>query len=71
MDHDTATYCEKNGKAAENGLFAALLANEGIQGPIEALEGSNGWFHAVTDKIDYNMLKGRHHLLLHDMVCLR
>ncbi len=54
------------GKAAENGVFAAMLANEGIKGPIEALEGSNGWFHAVTDKIHYEYLKSSDHLLLHD-----
>ncbi len=54
------------GKAAENGLFAAMLAKEGMQGPTEALEGPNGWFHAVTDKVDESCLKGSGHLLLHD-----
>ncbi|MBO6266419.1 MAG: MmgE/PrpD family protein [Acidaminococcaceae bacterium] len=54
------------GKAAENGMFAAMLANEGVQGPTEALEGPNGWFHAVTDSVDETMLKGCNHLLLHD-----
>ncbi|MBR3334842.1 MAG: MmgE/PrpD family protein [Clostridia bacterium] len=54
------------GKAAENGIFAAMLAKEGVQGPTEALEGPNGWFHAVTDEIDETMLKGSDHLLLHD-----
>ena len=54
------------GKAAENGLFAAMLAKEGMQGPTEALEGPNGWFHAVTDKADESCLKGSDHLLLHD-----
>ncbi len=54
------------GKAAENGLFAAMLANEGVQGPTEALEGPNGWFHAVTDRVEMQMLKGSDHLLLHD-----
>jgi 2-methylcitrate dehydratase PrpD len=54
------------GKAAENGVLAAMLANEGIQGPAEALEGPNGWFHAVSDKIDEKCLKGSGHLLLHD-----
>ena len=39
------------GKAAENGVFAAMLAKEGVKGPTEALEGPNGWFHAVTDEI--------------------
>lgn len=54
------------GKAAENGVFAAMLANAGVQGPTEALEGQNGWFHAVTDEYDAELLKGSDHLLLHD-----
>lgn len=54
------------GKAAENGMFAAMLANEGVQGPTEALEGQNGWFHAVTDEVHEEYLKGSDHLLLHD-----
>lgn len=54
------------GKAAENGVFAALLAYKGVQGPIEALEGKNGWFHAVTDVVYDEMMKGSDHLLLHD-----
>ena len=55
-------------KAAENGILAAMLANEGVKGPSEALEGPNGWFHAVTDSYDPVMLKGAEdgHLLLHD-----
>lgn len=54
------------GKAAENGVFAAMLANEGVQGPTESLEGQNGWFHAVTDEVNEKMMKGADHLLLHD-----
>ena len=54
------------GKAAENGIFAAMLAYEGVQGPSEALEGQNGWFHAVTDYVDEKCLKGTNHLLLHE-----
>ena len=54
------------GKAAENGVFAAMLANAGIRGPEEALEGRNGWFHAVTEHTDLSMMKGSDHLLLHD-----
>ena len=54
------------GKAAENGIFAAMLANEGVQGPTEALEGQNGWFHAVTDEVHEEFLKGSNHFLLHD-----
>lgn len=54
------------GKAAENGVFAAMLANEGVQGPTESLEGPNGWFHAVTDEVHEEFMKGSDHLLLHD-----
>ena len=54
------------GKAAENGVFAALLAHGGVRGPEEALEGQNGWFHAATDEIHPEMLQGSDHLLLHD-----
>ena len=54
------------GKAAENGVFAAMLAKEGVRGPSQALEGPNGWFHAVTDQYDESMLQGGDHLLLHD-----
>ena len=54
------------GKAAENGVFAAILAHEGIRGPEESLEGPNGWFHAVTDSYDPEMMKASGHLLLHD-----
>lgn len=55
-------------KAAENGVFAAMLAQKGIEGPIEALEGKNGWLHAVTESFDETFLKGADdgHLLLHD-----
>lgn len=54
------------GKAAENGVFAAMLANAGVRGPAEALEGQNGWFHAVTDQVHVEFLNGSDHLLLHD-----
>ncbi|MBR3294035.1 MAG: MmgE/PrpD family protein [Oscillospiraceae bacterium] len=53
-------------KAAENGVFAAMLAKEGVQGPTEALEGQNGWFHAVTDHVELQYLRPSDHLLLHD-----
>ncbi len=54
------------GKAAENGAFAAMLVNEGVHGPIEALEGKNGWFHAVSNSYNEACLKGTGRLLLHD-----
>lgn len=54
------------GKAAENGVFAAMLANEGVSGPLEALEGPNGWFHAATNQVNVELMKGTDYLLLHD-----
>ena len=54
------------GKAAENGVFAAMLAKEGVKGPTESLEGKNGWFHATTDRFDPACLKGSDRLLIHD-----
>ena len=53
-------------KAAENGVLAAMLASKGMQGPTEALEGPNGWFHAVTDEVHKEYLNGTDHLQLHD-----
>ncbi len=53
-------------KAAENGVLAAMLVSEGVQGPTESLEGQNGWFHAVTDEVHEEFLAGTDHLLLHD-----
>ena len=55
-------------KAAENGVFAAMMAAEGIKGPTEALEGPNGWFKAVTDSYNEDALvrKPGEHLLLHE-----
>lgn len=55
-------------KAAESGMFAAMLSNQGIKGPKEALEGKNGWFHAVADEYDESLLQGASdgHLLLHE-----
>lgn len=54
------------GNAARNGVFAAMLASEGVQGPAESLEGQNGWFHAVTDDVHEEYMNGSGHLLLHD-----
>lgn len=54
-------------RAAEAGLLAASFANEGMKGPAEALEGPNGWFHAVTDHVNHDKLlrKESDPLLMH------
>ena len=54
------------GKAAENGVFAAMLAYAGVKGPTESLEGRNGWFHAVSEDIHSEYLLSSDHLLIHD-----
>lgn len=54
-------------KAAETGVFAAKLAQAGIKGPLNCLEGPNGWFKAVTERYNENLLmREEEHLLLHD-----
>ncbi len=40
------------GKAAESGIIAALLTNEGIWGPRDILEGESGFLRAFSDEFD-------------------
>jgi len=42
------------GKAAQNGLLAALLAEKGFTASTVALEGFDGWGQAVSTKQDWN-----------------
>lgn len=55
-------------KAAETGVFAARLAQNGVKGPLNCLEGPHGWFKAVTDSVNESMLidKSGGRLLMHD-----
>lgn len=54
-------------RAADTGVFAAQLAQAGVEGPLKFLEGPNGWFHAVTETVNINMItKNYDHLLVHD-----
>ena len=54
-------------KAAETGVFAARLAQRGIKGPENCLEGPHGWFKAVTDIVEESIITERFdHLLIHD-----
>lgn len=54
-------------KASETGVFAARLAQSGVKGPLNFLEGPNGWLHAVADSVDELMIiKDFEHLLIHD-----
>ena len=40
------------GKAAMNGVLAALLAQKGFTGPLKILEGNRGFFKAMSDEYD-------------------
>lgn len=55
-------------KAADTGVFAARLAQNGIKGPLNCLEGPHGWFKAVTNNVNEDMLleKNGGRLLIHD-----
>lgn len=44
--------------AARNGIISAKLAKAGVAGPVRPLESEKGWFHAMTDRIKYEMLEG-------------
>lgn len=54
-------------KAAETGVFAARLAQAGINGPANCLEGPHGWFKAAADTVDVSMITNEYdHLLIHE-----
>lgn len=44
------------GNAARNGLWAALLAAEGFDGPPEPLAGVQGFYHALSEKPDLSRI---------------
>ena len=44
--------------AARTGILSAKLAAAGVEGPELPLESKNGWFHAMTDAVHYEMLDG-------------
>ncbi|MGH9356978.1 MAG: MmgE/PrpD family protein [Terriglobia bacterium] len=43
-------------RAAENGVAAALLASEGFSGPVDVLEGKDGFARAYADEADFGLL---------------
>lgn len=47
------------GKAAMNGLLAALLAEKGFTGPTRILEGGRGFFHAMSEEFDASRVTER------------
>ncbi len=44
------------GNAARNGLFSALLAERGFEGPREPLAGVQGFYHALAEDPDLSLL---------------
>ena len=44
------------GKAAMNGVLAALLAQKGFTGPLKILEGNRGFFKAMSDEYDMSKI---------------
>lgn len=43
-------------RAATSGLLSAILAQKGAYGPLEIFEGEDGFFKAVTDRVDQDLL---------------
>jgi 2-methylcitrate dehydratase PrpD len=44
------------GNAARNGLWSALLAEKGFDGPVEPLAGVQGFYHALNEEADLSFL---------------
>jgi 2-methylcitrate dehydratase PrpD len=52
----TAAKSVSVGNAARNGLWSALLAEEGIDGPFEPLAGVQGFYHALAETPDLSFI---------------
>jgi 2-methylcitrate dehydratase PrpD len=52
INDGTMTIMFHAGRAAQNGVEAALLTQEGLTGPATVLEGSRGFFRATSDVTD-------------------
>jgi 2-methylcitrate dehydratase PrpD len=46
------------GRAASNGLFAAILASKGYTSSDQMIEAKRGWANAISTKQDYNEITG-------------
>lgn len=44
------------GHAAHEGIFCALLAQAGVEGPLHILEGKNGFLHTMAEDVDPSTL---------------
>jgi 2-methylcitrate dehydratase PrpD len=47
------------GNSARNGLWSALLAEQGFDGPAEPLAGSQGFYHALAERADLSCITER------------
>ena len=47
------------GNSARNGLWSALLAEQGFDGPAEPLAGSQGFYHALAERADLSRITER------------
>lgn len=43
-------------RAAQGGILSALLVKNGVEGGVFPLESEKGWFHAMTDRVDEEMI---------------
>lgn len=55
---ESAQHCKpiNPANAARIGVLSALMAEKGIEGPLNPLESTKGWFHAYSDGINENVL---------------
>jgi 2-methylcitrate dehydratase PrpD len=69
INDGTSTIMFHAGRAAQNGVEAVLLTQAGLTGPATVLEGTRGFFHATSDKIDAEsaMTDLSRHYALHDV----
>lgn len=52
INDGTSTITFHAGRAAQNGVEAALLTQAGLTGPATVLEGTRGFFHATSDAVN-------------------
>lgn len=55
---ESAQHCKpiNPANAARTGILSALIAEKGVEGPINPLESTKGWFHAYSDEINKDIL---------------
>ncbi|WP_247010632.1 MmgE/PrpD family protein [Halorientalis litorea] len=48
--------------AARNGVYSCLLAENGMEGPVNLFEGQKGWKHIISDEFDVELDPGCEHV---------